>query len=168
MTTAISSAIQAAVISHASPMPVRTAHAARIVGTRMKTLNRSARTAPTRRLAIMVVLIGCTHAHRAPKTLTDLISSIAHWFTGRAAFDWRAPIATLPLGTCSRDQPVPNPGVGALDAVAVLQESITISNMQRRRRMQDGGQLFVGKSDGCVGSAVEGVMPKMICPHQTI
>ena len=118
MTTAISSAIQAAVISHASPMPVRTAHAARIVGTRMKTLNRSARTAPTRRLAIMVVLIGCTHAHRAPKTLTELISSIAHWFTGRAAFDWRAPIATLPLGTCSRDQPVPNPGVGALNAVA--------------------------------------------------
>ena len=42
MTTAISSAIQAAVISHASPMPVRTAHAARIVGTRMKTLNWSA------------------------------------------------------------------------------------------------------------------------------
>jgi hypothetical protein len=31
VTTAISSAIQAAVISHASPMPVRTAHAARIV-----------------------------------------------------------------------------------------------------------------------------------------
>ena len=50
----------------------------------------------------------------------------------------------------------------------VLQESITISNMQRRRRMQDGGELFVGKSDGCVGSAVEGAMPKMICPHQTI
>jgi hypothetical protein len=58
VTTAISSAIQAAVISHASPMPVRTAHAAKIVGTRMKTLNRSARTAPTRRLAIMVVLTG--------------------------------------------------------------------------------------------------------------
>ena len=64
MTTAISSAIQAAVISHASPMPVRTAHAARIVGTRitrMKTLNQSARTAPTRRLAIMVVLTPGLH-----------------------------------------------------------------------------------------------------------
>jgi hypothetical protein len=164
VTTAISSAIQAAVISHASPMPVRTAHAARIVGTRMKTLNRSARTAPTRRLAIIAVLIGCPHAHRAPKTLTELISSIAHWSPGAL----RSTGGLLPLGTCSRDQPVPNPGVGALNAVAVLQESITISNMQRRRRMQDGGQLFVGKSDGCVGSAVEGAMPKMICPHQTI
>ena len=74
MTTAISSAIQAAVISHASPMPVRTAHAARIVGTRMKTLNRSARTAPTRRLAIMVVLTGRPHVHRTTKRL-KLISS---------------------------------------------------------------------------------------------
>jgi hypothetical protein len=43
----------------------------------------------------------------------------------RAAFDWRAPIATLPLGTCSRDQPVPNPGVGALNAVATSPQKWT-------------------------------------------
>jgi len=56
-------------------MPVRTPHAARIVGTRMETLNRSASTAPTRRLAITVVLIGRPHVQRTAKRLRELISS---------------------------------------------------------------------------------------------